>query len=145
MDVGFSLDDAVLEGVVFKMGRSTGPTVGTSHGCRVVEQHFHSAGSVISLEHVVLGATTSDGTCVKFAGPGDSGALVYTALSKGFGIVTGCFCSQDPRGLEISKVTSVLPLEDIFGDIHTKLDAEYGRGNFKLAWLDFIDSMQRKG
>ncbi len=74
-------------GLVFKIGASTGATVGFVHNaCAVTREYSNAEGTfpVQSLECVVVPASHSD-----FATFGDSGALVYGARGNGFGMVWG--------------------------------------------------------
>ncbi len=123
------------EDLVFKVGRTTGPTVGKLHGLRMIKRNHCSAGHTQSLEKVVVAYEDN----VPFALPGDSGALVYGAQGQGLGMVWGGPWEDTPQSNESTKLGMVVyftPLEAIYRDMTARLARQYGgEDKIRLTWI----------
>lgn len=140
--IGFNFAQAKAKNVVFKLGRTTGPTVGTHNHCKAITRSYRSTeGPVKSWESVVL--PPDDEVC-PFATFGDSGALVYGPQGEGLGMVWGGLLAVGkkengvhlgPSTLAIDRVVFVTPLQALFNSMKARIEREFGQGNIQLDWL----------
>ncbi len=119
--------------VRYKMGRTTGPTIGKAHGCRMVQQIYCSTGVVRSKEHAVV--PYDEDQDMAFARPGDSGALIYKGNGEGCGMVWGGMAEQKPLSVDLAKVIVFTPLDAIYQDLSARLGRQYGEGKVQITWV----------
>ncbi|KAK3344241.1 hypothetical protein B0T25DRAFT_556493 [Lasiosphaeria hispida] len=121
--------EAAARNIVFKVGRTTGPTMGIASGCRAVVQVFQSK-TVRSIEHVI----TSCSSAQCFARPGDSGAPVYGACGDGQFMVWGGLeqREREPAAVALDLVVFATPIQTILHHVEAKLSQAIGHTNFKV-------------
>ncbi|OIW22404.1 hypothetical protein CONLIGDRAFT_650608 [Coniochaeta ligniaria NRRL 30616] len=86
--------------LVYKVGRTTGVTVGQLAACEVLVRHYKATDQAAAehtevTEHVIVSAGPGD-----FAGPGDSGAVVCDPQSNPVGLLFGGFANKPQPGRE---------------------------------------------
>ncbi len=117
--------------IVFKMGRTTGPTVGVVHGCRAIQRVYYSAGPTQSRECVVLPYDDS----MPFARAGDSGALIYSDVGQGVGVIWGSSIGSAPQSIDLDKFVYYTPLDVIYNDMSAHLARLFGENTIRLTWV----------
>ena len=118
---------AAERGVVFKVGRTTGPTMGVVSGCRAVIQTYQSKlWPVRSIEDTIISCSGTKYFAVK----GDSGAPVYDAHGNGQFMVWG---GLDPTLVDPEQhVVFATPVQAILHDVEAKLSQLLGHTNVKV-------------
>jgi len=125
----FNAEEAKNNRLVFKLGRSTGPTTGIQHYPRVtIREYDGSHITVKSTEHVIVPAITN----MPFAVPGDSGALVYDPHADPAGMIWGCPVNCI-GGVDIS-CTFYTPFDSIMFSLTQVLSDMFGPENFLLKY-----------
>ncbi|KAK4164616.1 hypothetical protein QBC43DRAFT_317245 [Cladorrhinum sp. PSN259] len=115
-----SLGNLSIGSVVYKIGATTGPTVGRyaypKPRVRIsedahVEEHIKSPVEYLSTEFLYLALTEVRGSVV--AGRGDSGSVVFDRVGTALGLLFRGFEAQGGSGTH----ALITPLEDVFEDI----------------------------
>ena len=130
--VGFNSAEGKARKAVFKLGRTTGPTVGLHHGCKAMARQYQSK-VVESLEEVVIPVTNNT---PRFAKEGDSGALVYGPEGKGLGMVWGGVLSKVPTTMAVERMVYVTPIRAIARDVAAQFEQAYSDGKAQWHWLE---------
>lgn len=117
--------------IVFKMGRTTGPTIGKVHGCRAIQRVYYSVGPIQSRESVIV-AYDDD---MPFARAGDSGALIYSHMGQGMGLVWGSSVGAAPQSIDLGKFVYYTPLAAILADMSAHLARLFGENMVRLTWV----------
>ncbi|KAK1762459.1 hypothetical protein QBC33DRAFT_551924 [Phialemonium atrogriseum] len=112
-----SLGELTPEDLVYKVGASTGATVGVfskvKNDCSVAEDRYVGRG--FSEEYVFIGRCNANvNSDVRFADIGDSGAVVFDKRGRALGVV---FTGQTPQQAGSDGYCFVTPIEDVFRDI----------------------------
>jgi hypothetical protein len=122
----------VRKSIVFKMGRTTGPTMGIYHVCRPVVQVYKSLRQPVrSIEDVFIPCPGVE----RFAKKGDSGALVYDGQGAGRWMVWGGLITQAPVEVDVERVVWATPMKAILGDVEAKLALRHGHSGFQVTLL----------
>jgi len=120
---------AAERGIVFKVGRTTGPTIGYSSRYRAVLQVFHQDKTVRTIENIIT--SYSGDQC--FARAGDSGAPVYGAHGDAqFTVWGGLEQLRENGALVVEHVVFATPIQVILHDVVAKLSQAIGHTNFKV-------------
>ena len=125
----YNPEKAAERGIVFKVGRTTGPTLGYSSGCQAVIQVFQQDKPIRTIENVITSCTGGQ----RFAWVGDSGAPVYGAHGDGQFMVWGGLEQVRENGaLAVEHVVFATPVRVILHDVVARLSRAIGHTNFKV-------------
>lgn len=124
-----SIADLMEESLpVFKIGRSTGTTVGRVHGHKMDVRTEYSTDEssspvvVYSCEVVVFTCNSqAPGT---FSAPGDSGAGVYDGHGRVVGVLWGGWPAKRVVGGQLDSIHCITPIEIIEEDIRRRMDGD---------------------
>ena len=131
-NICFSTAEAKAHKVVFKLGRTSGLTVGVYNGSKTVIRQYRSK-AVESQEEVVLPVANLSPF---FTREGDSGALVYGPEGEGLGMVWGGMVPTLPTSLTMERIVFVRPMQAIVRDVVARLEQAYPNdGEVRCQWL----------